>query len=305
MSKHVLYYSLSEFKNDSMKLASKIKKKYWGIYPVPQGGIALGMELSKLLDIPILGVRDLKDVKGRDILIIDDLIDSGKTRSKFPDNDFACIHIKSHAEFKMTGDTYAIHERVVDWIVYWWEGNEDKSIEDAVIRQLEYIGENPNREGLIETPKRVVKSWGELFSGYGQKPEDIMKTFMEGACDELVLLKDVEMYSVCEHHLLPFFGKCHVAYIPDKKVIGISKLARLVNMYSRRTQIQERIGEQVTTALMKYLKPKAAACIIEAQHLCMLMRGVQKQNSVMITSSLKGVFLTDNKAREELMRLIK
>jgi GTP cyclohydrolase IA len=167
------------------------------------------------------------------------------------------------------------------------------------------VGEDPTREGLLDTPKRVVKSWNELYKGYNQKAEDILTVFSSDGYDQIVLLKDIEVYSMCEHHMLPFIGKAHVAYIPDKKIVGISKLARLVDIYARRLQIQERIGQQVTDDLMRLLNPRGAACIIEAQHLCMLMRGVNKQNSVMVTSSLKGVFLTDFSAKEELLKLIK
>lgn len=166
------------------------------------------------------------------------------------------------------------------------------------------IGDNPEREGLIDTPKRVIKSWKELYVGYEQKPEDVITTFSADGYDQIVILKDIEFYSMCEHHMLPFFGKAHVAFIPGEKIIGISKLARLVDIYARRLQIQERIGEQVTTALMEILKPKAAACVIEASHMCMRMRGVAKQNSIMSTSSLKGLFMTDASAKAELFTLI-
>jgi len=179
-----------------------------------------------------------------------------------------------------------------------------KLIEDIVVRQLQYINEDSEREGLKDTPKRVVKSWDFLFSGYKQDPKKLITTFAAEGYNEIVLLKNIEVYSMCEHHLLPFFGKAHIAYIPEKKVIGISKLARILDIYARRAQIQERLGNQVTNLLMKELKPKAAACIIEAQHLCMLMRGVQKQNSVMTTSSLKGAFMNNAKTREELLMLI-
>lgn len=176
---------------------------------------------------------------------------------------------------------------------------------EAIIRDmLREIGEE-EREGLLETPKRVVKSWQEIYSGYKQDPAELFKTFDADGCDQIVLCKDIELYSMCEHHMLPFFGVAHVAYIPSNKVIGISKLARLVDLYSRRLQIQERIGEQVTKALMTYLAPKGAACIIEATHMCMRMRGVSKQNSTMVTSSLKGAFFSNPSARQELMQLIK
>ena len=180
-------------------------------------------------------------------------------------------------------------------------------MKENITQQLQYIGEDPSREGLVDTPKRIIKSWDELYCGYNQEPKDVMTTFSADGYDQIILLKDIELYSMCEHHMLPFFGKAHVAYIPhpEKKIVGISKLARLVDIYARRLQIQERIGEQVTSALMKYLEPQGAACIIEATHMCMRMRGVAKQQSVMCTSSLKGAFFTSAGARIELMGLIK
>lgn len=169
---------------------------------------------------------------------------------------------------------------------------------------LTALGEDVTREGLVETPRRIIKSWQELYKGYTQDPKDILTTFASDGYDQIVLLKDIELYSMCEHHMLPFIGKAHVAYIPNGRVIGISKLARLVDIYARRLQIQERIGEQVTDALMTYLQPLGAACIIEAQHTCMKMRGVQKQNSVMVTSSLKGAFRHNAETRAELLKLL-
>jgi GTP cyclohydrolase I len=178
--------------------------------------------------------------------------------------------------------------------------------ENTIINILQHLGEDPNREGLKGTPQRVVKSWKEIYGGYGINPASIFTTFsdVEGY-SQIVLLKDIEFFSTCEHHMLSFYGKAHVAYLPKGKVIGISKLARLVDIFARRLQIQERIGEQVTNALMEHLKPEGAACIIEASHMCMRMRGCNKQNSIMKTSSLKGVFLKDATVRSELMQLIK
>jgi GTP cyclohydrolase IA len=176
---------------------------------------------------------------------------------------------------------------------------------NLIKQQLQYIGEDPEREGLIDTPKRIVKMWDEIYAGYKKNPADIFTTFKTDGYDQIVLLKNVEFYSMCEHHNLPFFGKAHIAYIPREKVVGISKLARLLEIYTRRMQIQERIGEQVTSDIIKYLDARGAACILEAQHLCMKMRGVKNPTSVMETSSLKGVFLTDASARMELMQLIR
>jgi len=181
-------------------------------------------------------------------------------------------------------------------------------IQNNIIEILNYIGEDINREGLLETPKRVVNSWKELYSGYEKDPKKLLKTFNSDGYDQIVLLRDIEFYSTCEHHMLPFFGKAHIAYIPNKRVIGISKLARLLDIYARRLQIQERLGQQVIAVLMSELKATGAACIIEATHFCMRSRGIQKQNSIMTTSSLAGVFLEDSTkglaARNELMRLI-
>ena len=178
-------------------------------------------------------------------------------------------------------------------------------IKEHLLNQLQYIGEDPDREGLKETPNRVVKSWQEIYKGYNQDPKDLFTTFEADGYNQIVLLKDIELFSMCEHHMLPFFGVAHVAYIPGERVIGISKLARLVDIFARRLQIQERIGQQVTETLMQYLEPKGAACIIEATHMCMRMRGVAKQHSTMVTSSMEGAFLSNYPARQELMQLIK
>jgi GTP cyclohydrolase I len=294
----MIKYTLEQFNKDVLILMGKIQwDKYDSIYPVLQGGVALATILSEKTRLPLA-----IDYLSEKALVVDDLIDSGATRSLFPDNDFACLHVK-RKPLEGFLETYYISE-ANDWISYWWEKDGGLPT-DNVIRMLEYIGEDPKREGLLETPQRVIKAWDFIFSGYKEKPEDFIKTFDEKTYDEMVLLKDIEMYSMCEHHTLPFFGKAHVAYIPDKKVIGISKLARIVNMFSRRLQIQERLCQQIADCLMNELQPKGAACVIEAQHLCMKMRGVEKQNSVMVTSSLKGVFLEKISAREEFMRLIK
>lgn len=182
---------------------------------------------------------------------------------------------------------------------------DDSSGHQAVRVILEQIGDNPLREGLKETPHRVVKSWNELFSGYNQDPAKVMKVFQDGACDEMVVAKNIEFFSMCEHHMLPFFGKAHIAYLPNKKVIGISKLARILEIYSRRLQIQERIGQEVTKALVEHLTPLGAACVLEAKHFCMICRGVNKQHSEIVTSSLTGAFKSDPAVRSEFYSLIK
>jgi len=304
------YYNLDSLEIDINHLIQRLDDEWrWDyVYGVPQGGVVPAMMIANQTNLKL--IDDLNDLKEfpestKRILIVDDVIDSGKTRNKYADFDFVALHMKPHATIEIKGDCLTSAANTTDnWIHYFWEGEESKSIEDAVIRQLEYIGENPNRNGLLDTPKRVAASWNEIFSGYNEDPQSLIKTF-DQPCDEMVILKDIELYSMCEHHILPFIGKAHIAYIPTDKVIGISKLARLLDIYARRLQIQERIGKQVTSFLMQYLKPLGVACVIEAQHLCMRMRGCNKQNSTMVTSSLEGVFRNDEAARNELMRLIK
>ena len=177
---------------------------------------------------------------------------------------------------------------------------------DLVRHIIKAIGDHPQREGVRDTPKRVVKSWKELFGGYKQDPKEILSTTFEGkGYDQMVLLRDIEFYSTCEHHMLPFMGKCHIAYIPKERVVGLSKLARLTECFARRLQIQEQLTNQIADAMVECLKPVGVAVAIEAQHFCMIARGVGKQNSIMQTTSLRGVFKEEDSARSEFMSSIR
>ena len=170
---------------------------------------------------------------------------------------------------------------------------------------LEEVGEDPTRPGLIHTPARVAASLRFLLSGYALNVDDVVHgAIFEEPYSEMVVVKDIEVYSLCEHHLLPFFGKAHVAYIPDGRIIGLSKIPRLVDMFARRLQVQERLTMQIGEALQSVLAPQGAGVVIEATHLCMAMRGVQKQNSSAVTSSLTGCFRDDDKSRNEFLTLI-
>lgn len=176
--------------------------------------------------------------------------------------------------------------------------------EGLIRRQLELLGEDPMRDGLLKTPSRVAKSMAWLTRGYDLDARQVIGDAMFAENHEnMVMVRDIEMYSMCEHHMLPFFGKVHVAYIPNGKIVGLSKLPRVVEVFARRLQVQERLGEQIANALDDVLQPKGVGVVIEAVHLCMMMRGVEKQSSRTITSSLRGLFRDDSKTRSEFLRL--
>jgi len=177
--------------------------------------------------------------------------------------------------------------------------------EDLVAEMIRRCGDSPEREGMMKTPERVAKAMAFLTKGYTESPTAVVgdAIFSENH-QSMVLVKDIEIYSLCEHHMLPFFGKAHVAYIPNGNVMGLSKVARLVEVYARRFQVQERLTEQVAQAVWETTNPQGVAVVIEAYHLCMMMRGVQKQNSKTLTSAMRGIFLEDHRTRDEFMRLV-
>ncbi len=178
------------------------------------------------------------------------------------------------------------------------------SFEDLVAEMIRRLGDDPEREGMLKTPARVAKSLSFLTKGYSETPDDVIGDALFEECHQnMVLVKDIEVYSLCEHHMLPFFGKAHVAYIPDGRILGISKMARIVEVYARRFQVQERLTEQIAQAVWDTAKPQGVGVVIEAYHLCMMMRGVQKQNSKTITSAMRGSFLDDPRTRDEFLRL--
>ena len=182
----------------------------------------------------------------------------------------------------------------------------NKNIAKNIKSVLSEIGENPDREGLLKTPERVTKSLNFLTNGYEKDPSQILKSAMfEEEYSQMVLVKEIEIYSLCEHHMLPFFGKAHVAYIPNGHIVGLSKIPRVVDVFARRLQVQERLTDQIKDCIQDTLNPKGVAVVIEAQHLCMQMRGVQKQHSSTTSSAFSGIFMSDEKTRAEFMNLIK
>ncbi len=181
----------------------------------------------------------------------------------------------------------------------------NEAFENAVKVMMESVGEDPNREGLLKTPMRVRKAYEFMYGGYKEDPNEILKSALfTSSNDEMVLIKDIELYSTCEHHLLPIIGRAHVAYIPDGKVVGLSKIPRVVDVFSRRMQIQEQLTEQIAAAIMETINPKGVAVVIQARHMCMEMRGVEKINSTTTSSALRGLFKTDEKTRAEFFSLI-
>ena len=182
----------------------------------------------------------------------------------------------------------------------------DDNLESLYRSIISDIGEDPGREGLLDTPARAAKALQYLTRGYHQSIDDVVNNaIFESENDQMILVKDIELYSLCEHHMLPFIGKCHVAYIPTGKVIGLSKIARIVDMYARRLQIQENLTKEIADTLMEAIQPAGVGVIIEAQHLCMMMRGVEKQNSSMTTSMMLGTFLDHDRTRSEFLRLVR
>lgn len=298
--KEIHKMSYAEFLKLTEKLIAQIEEakiEFDSIHGVPRGGVALAIVLAKHFHKPLVTEPTQRT------LIVDDIADSGKTLAKFGETYYtAVLYRNQNCKFQPT----FFAETSTRWIEFPWEAGEAPA-EDAVVRIIEAIGDNPSREGLLDTPKRVVKSWKELFSGYSKDPKDILGvTFADGMekCDELVLCKDIEFYSTCEHHMLPIIGTAHVGYIPDKKVVGLSKLARLVDIYARRLQIQEKMTWQIASALQEHLQPKGVGVVIKAKHFCMCARGVGKQSSYMTTSSMQGALRDKPEARAEFLHLI-
>jgi GTP cyclohydrolase I len=188
---------------------------------------------------------------------------------------------------------------------WWWQRWCAAAMIDQIRTILTEIGEDPSRDGLVSTPKRVDQALRFLTSGYRMNADELLnRALFDVAYDEMVIVRDIELFSLCEHHLLPFFGKCHVAYIPNGRIIGLSKIPRLVDMYARRLQVQERLTMQIAETINKKINPRGVAVVIEAQHLCMIMRGVEKQNSVAVTSSMFGAFKDNQNTRNEFLNLV-
>ena len=298
-------YSLDVVQKQIKRLAKKLLAlKYDCLYGIPKNGVIVATMLSKELRIPLTDKLSMN----RKTLIVDDVIDTGKTIEKYSKLYDCCALISKKPKSRLSKRIKYVQAycKATEWIKWFWE-DEQKDKEDTILRQIEQIGEDASREGLKETPSRVVRSFEKLYGGYKQSPKDVLKTTFSSRYDEIVLLRDIPLFSTCEHHLLPFTGICHIAYIPGKsgRVVGISKMARLMEVFARRMQIQEQLTVQIGEELVKNLEPKGVAVIIKAAHLCMAARGVEKPGSSMVTSYVYGAFKKDMSARQELLSLIK
>jgi len=268
-------------------------------YAIPRGGIPAMYAIRKYIDFKITENPSEAD------FFIDDILDSGKTMQHYcdlyPQKPFFTLIEK--------GDITLKNEYRNGWFVFPWEvshENSDESFTDNVVRVFQYIGENPNRQGLLETPKRYQKALGEWFSGYKYSDSDIksiFKSFEDGAedSDEMVIRRNIPVYSHCEHHIAPIFGFVTVAYIPDKKVLGLSKMDRIVEVFSRRLQVQERLTNQIANAMWEHLNPIGVGVYLTARHMCIESRGVGNQSSETITTALRGAMKTKPETRAEFL----
>lgn len=253
------------------------KGRLWG---VPRGGAIVAGLTGRAVDS-----IELADV------IVDDIVDSGATKARYASTGKPFWALVT----KKPGD---------GWIRFpWEETDETKDIEDTVRRQLQFIGEDPRREGLIDTPKRVIKALVEMTRGYEQNIDEILSTTFDIQYDQVVVLRDIRFTSLCEHHMLPFVGEASVGYLAGKKVLGLSKLARLVHAFASRLQVQERLTTQIAEALVDHLKPRGVAVVIKAAHMCMQCRGVRQQGAEMVTSAMLGRFRENAELRSEFMAL--
>lgn len=264
---------------------------HYRVFGIPRGGVSAALAVGTHIRVEL--VDDPKEAD----LFMDDIIDSGATLEKWCDDYpgkpfFALINKKE----ELWAD---------EWVVFPWEVNSEGSIEDNIRRLLQYVGEDASREGLLETPKRVAKAWAQWCSGYDKDPAKILKVFEDGAesHDQMVTVKDIPIYSHCEHHMAPIFGTVTISYIPDGKIVGLSKLSRLADMYARRLQVQERLTDQIADALYEHLQPKGVGVVIKARHMCMESRGVCQQGHCTITTALRGAMRDESETRAEFLQL--
>lgn len=286
------------------RLWQRQRERRWEhVYGVPRGGCVAALIVQSLahrdgLSLMLLDRPDLTE----NTLIVDDIIDSGKTLRPFHEQGFTVDGL--YRSKIAPSDLAPLAIELDGWCTFPYETAEGTGAEDVGTRLLQFIGEDPSRDGLKETPKRYLKAWRDMTIGYHQNPQEILSKCFDQPHDELVVLRGIEFHSTCEHHLLPFYGTAAVGYIPGKQVVGISKLARLVECFARRLQIQERLTQEIADAITSHLNPMGVGVVIKAKHSCMGARGVGKPDADMITSVTTGLLRTSPSARAEFLSLI-
>lgn len=282
------------------EMKANLEKGSLTVFGIPRGGIPAAYAILAALNdlspkIRFLMVENPEEAN----IFLDDIVDSGETRRNY------LLKYLGRLFYALIDQS---EEQERQWIVFPWEKAENGTLEtaeDNVRRIIQSIGENSNREGLLETPKRVVKALEHWYEGYSQNPKEILKVFKDGSenYDQMVLVKDFPFYSHCEHHMAPIFGTATIAYIPDGRIVGLSKLPKLFDCFAHRMQVQERLTNQVADALFENLKPKGVGVLVKARHLCMESRGYHQQGHHTVTSALRGVLLENPAARAEFMQL--
>lgn len=287
-----LVVTWSAFTTEAQRLARRWEgQQVAAVFGVPTGGSLVALEVAHALGVPVVAGP------GHQVLVVDDLVDSGATMAAYRGEWRDALYRKPHSP-----EHLAPHATLHDgWIRFPWERDAGAPT-DAVRRLLEFIGEDPNREGLADTPARVTRALAEMTSGYRQDPATVLATTFDVECDEMVVVRGIPFTSLCEHHLLPFVGTVDVGYVPEGRVVGLSKLARLVEVYARRLQVQERMTIQIADAIEQHLAPKGVAVVVRARHSCMAARGVGKE-AEMVTSRVRGALRDSAAARAEFMAL--
>jgi len=283
--------TISEWNQLINKLYEKIKdRKYSGIFGVPRGGIPSAAILAQKMNIPLLEQPE------PNCLVHDDLVDSGRTREKYKGYDFEALIVKGEDGWKKD-----------EWLEFWYEDTQQDA-EDIIVRQLEFIGENPKREGLLDTPARVTRMWKELYKGYDDTAKPILTTFENGkdglSCDQIIY-DEGYFFSHCEHHTVPFFGRYYFGYIPSAKILGLSKVARVVDYFSARLQVQERLTSQIVDYINADVQAQGMILILEGRHLCKEMRGVKKIEGMMKTSKVVGLFKEKPELEQKFLQMMK
>ena len=283
-----------ELETEADRIANTWRGKVNAVYGIPTGGVPLALLVAQRLNVPITAHWS----NGSPTLVVDDLIDTGRTMDAYNTTSYIdAAFRKPHSPVR-----YAPNARCIDeWLWFPWE-HEQGDPHDAVVRLLQFIGEDPTRDGLIETPKRVCKALKEMTQGYSIDVADVLATTFDVKYDEMIIVRDMPFVSMCEHHMLAFTGTATIGYIPKDRVVGLSKMARLLDAYSQRLQVQERMTKQIADAMRQHLKPLGCGVIVKANHSCMCNRGVRKQGET-ITSALHGVMRDKPEVRAEFLAL--